>query len=186
MKNRSTKPLVKLKDIISDLPKLTEKAKNEYIYQEKLTADLDKLDGPLTYTNLLEIMLWKVNRYPQLEENTLNELNDLKMNYSDEKAKIVLENLLKCKGIDLPVASTILRFTDPNKFQILDQRVFRFIYDDEELKTPFNIKKKVELYFEYLAKLRHICKSYNIDFHTADRILYQIDKIENKNIPIKY
>ncbi|MBE2289467.1 MAG: hypothetical protein IAE95_07935 [Chitinophagaceae bacterium] len=180
------KPLVKLTDIASDLPVLIEIAKAEYKYQTELTKHLDDIQGELSYTNLLEIILWKVNRFPSVDEQTLNKLNELRENYSTERAKGVLVAFMNCKGIDLPVASTILRFTDPNRFQILDQRVFRLIYEEAELKIPFSIQKKVDLYFDYLQKLHHTCDTFSINFETADRVLYQIDKIKNKHISIKY
>lgn len=43
---------------------------------------------------------------------------------------------------------------------------------------------KIALYFDYIKKLKEICMEYKIGFYKADRILYQLDKIHNKDIPI--
>jgi len=83
------------------------------------------------------------------------------------------------------MASTVLRFALPGQFQIIDQRVYRFITPDHDrLKIPHNIDKKVELYFDYLSRLKSICEEFEIPFNKSDRILYQADKIENKNTPL--
>ena len=82
------------------------------------------------------------------------------------------------------MASTVLRFACPEHLQIIDQRVYRFITQDDKLKLPFNVDKKIDLYFEYLKTLKTVCEKYGIDFKESDRILYQLDKIYNKDIPI--
>ena len=83
------------------------------------------------------------------------------------------------------MASTVLRFACPNHLQIIDQRVYRFIMPhDDFLKLPHNIEKKIKLYFDYINYLRTICKNFKIPFKKADRLLYQLDKMENKKIPI--
>jgi thermostable 8-oxoguanine DNA glycosylase len=162
-------------------------AENGYKFQEELTEKLDKHIGDFTKMTMLEIALWKTNRYPSITEELLADINQLRKNYNEEKAKNLLLNLLNQKGFDLPMASTVLRFALPKKFQIIDQRVYRLITDGEDqLKMPFNKEKKVELYFEYLKRLRAVCDSYNISFSKSDRILYQLDKKINKNFPIKY
>lgn len=85
------------------------------------------------------------------------------------------------------MVSTVLRFALPNHFQIIDQRVYRIITPEEHiLKLPHNKDKKVELYFDYLEKLRVICNQNLIPFKKADRILYELDKKVNGDIKIKY
>ena len=84
------------------------------------------------------------------------------------------------------MASTVLRFAVPNELQIIDQRVYRFITPDKDcLKIPYNIEKKITLYFDYITQLKKICKEYDIAFSDADRILYQLDKTLNKKFRLK-
>lgn len=172
------KKIFEIKNLDAEL----EKAEEKYKYQPELTKHLDKLKDDFTEINILEIVLWKVNRYPLLKKETLKKLNDLKRNYSIEKAKLVLKEVLESRGFDLPMASTVLRFLLPNEFQIIDQRVYRLIMKDEDqLKMSSVVDKKVELYFNYLQNLKCVCKTYNISFINSDRVLYQLDKIHNKN-----
>jgi len=86
-------------------------------------------------------------------------------------------------GIRLPMASTILRFRNPKIYQIIDQRVYRFICG-EALPTLFSIPKQITLYFEYLEKLKEVCENHKIPFGEADRILYQADKELNGDIAL--
>ena len=103
-----------------------------------------------------------------------------------KKAKIALTHLLHLKGFDLPMASTVLRFACPGELQIIDKRVFRFIMPVNELKIPFSKEKKVQLYFEYIEKLKVIARDCNIPFDKSDRIFYQLDKDLNSETIIDY
>ncbi len=162
-------------------------AKSEYKFQEKLTTKLDTIVGDFSEMTLLEIVLWKMNRYPELTTEIIDEINLLRKSYSLAHSKVLLRKLLALKGFDLPMASTVLRFASPEYHQIIDQRVYRFITPEhDELKIPYNKDEKVNFYFIYLENLRKVCKDYNIPFKESDRIIYQLDKIHNSEIPIKY
>ncbi|SFB86234.1 hypothetical protein [Kaistella jeonii] len=81
------------------------------------------------------------------------------------------------------MASTILRFKNPSVYQIIDQRVYRFIYGQNLPLYFSNAQKQIEL---YLDKLKGVCEKKNIDFTLSDRILYQMDKHHNKGEKIRY
>jgi len=82
------------------------------------------------------------------------------------------------------MASTILRFKNKRLYQIIDQRVYRIIYG-KTLKLPRSVDDQITLYFEYLEKLREICKLLEIRFESSDRILYNADKRVNKCIKLE-
>ncbi|MBC7409139.1 MAG: hypothetical protein H7339_12185 [Arcicella sp.] len=174
----------KLEDL-SDLQKAFITADAEYKYQRQLTKKLDNHKGDFSEMTLLEIALWKTNRYPTITQGLLDDINDLRKCYTEEKARNLLRVLLNLKGFDLPMASTVLRFAVPNELQIIDQRVYRFITENDCLKIPYNIERKIDLYFEYIEQLKNICGQHNIPFFKADRGLYQLDKIHNKDIRLK-
>lgn len=175
----------KLQDL-SDLTEAFITADKDYNYQPQLTAKLDNNSGDFSEMTLLEIALWKINRYPTITQDLLDDINYLRKSYSDKKARNLLRKLLDLKGFDLPMASTVLRFAVPDKLQIIDQRVYRFITPNEDcLNIPYNKDQKVELYFSYIERLNSICNDYDIPFSKADRILYQLDKILNKDIRLK-
>jgi thermostable 8-oxoguanine DNA glycosylase len=109
---------------------------------------------------------------------------DTQINY-ELTGEILLKLLSKeQKGIRLPIASTILRFKNPNIYPILDQRVYRFIYGKELKYSLSNINQQIEIYLSYIDKLESVCNEFNIEFSMADRILYSMDKTYNFEIKL--
>jgi hypothetical protein len=164
----------------------------EFDYQKDLTAKLDKTTTAFDQEIINEIVLWKVNRYADIDDDTLKLLNDIDRNATKldiEKTRIVLKTLIQKKGIQLPMASTILRFKNKNIYQIIDQRVYRIIYKDKKLKLKThpndkNLNDQIDLYVQYLKDLSKVCKELNIPFDKSDRILFMADKRINKDIPL--
>jgi thermostable 8-oxoguanine DNA glycosylase len=156
---------------------------NHYSYQRQLTARLDCLDSaPFTQAMVNEIVLWKVNRYAPLSPKALDLLNSI-VNLapgSHRSAHDVILKLIEGRGVDLPMASTLLRFRNPQTFQIIDRHAYRAVYGtDYPLSTGSSDEAKIDLYFRYLDELVEIARSKSIDFGTLDRVLYVFDKQMN-------
>lgn len=160
----------------------------QYEDQNTLTRQLDELSGDFTQTIVNQIVLWKVNRYAEIDKKTFKLLNTIDKSSTKldlEFTRQILKRLLVIKGIGLPMASTILRFKNPNIYQIIDQRAYRII-NEQSLKIPSNIEAQIDLYLQYLNQLKEVCKKKGIQFCQADRILYLADKEINRKIPINY
>jgi hypothetical protein len=154
-----------------------------YTYQPDLTGRLDKL-GDIEFTQQLinEIVLWKVNRYVALTPELLRQIGHLRRLKSNEHRKggSVLTALLECRGVDLAMASTILRFRNPSVFQIVDRHAYRAIYGSVyPLSTKSAVDRKVTLYFDYLDALVDLCAAKGLVFETVDRVLYKFDQGKN-------
>lgn len=153
---------------------------SEYNYQSCLTTKLDSYTLPFNQEVVNEIVLWKVNRYAELSAETLSLINQINSEWDEALIRNVLYALLSEKGVQLPMASTILRFRNKHLFQIIDQRVYRILYGDElkinQQKTKSNILKQIDLYLLYLKDLRDVCSKLNISFEMSDRVLYNADK----------
>ncbi|ADQ78211.1 hypothetical protein Palpr_0049 [Paludibacter propionicigenes WB4] len=164
-----------------------------YKYQEELTDKLDAISSDFNQEIINEIVLWKVNRYAKLSVNSLRLINSIST--TSDKINInlteeVLKSLLSEPGVRLPMASTILRFRNPKVYQIIDQRVYRFINSGNPLPIPANkseknINSQIKLYFQYLEKLKHESVRLSIPFEKADRIFYLLDKDKNKEFNLK-
>lgn len=160
-----------------------------YSYQDLLTPKLDDLKGDFNQKIINEIVLWKVNRFALIEPETLELLNQIKKEdrvLNIELTRKILVQLLGYKGIRLAMASTILRFKNPNLYQIIDQRVYRFINGEELKYSLSNIEEQINVYLEYLEKLKRDCEGKDIPFSEADRILYMMDKKHNSGKKLKY
>jgi len=164
----------------------------EFNYQKSLTSKLDSDIGIFDQNKLNEIVLWKVNRYAQFDDRLIKMINSINRNDSEineNKTRLVLNELLKTNGVQLAMASTILRFRNPNIYQIIDQRVYRLIYKNKILNintypSEKNLKSQVQLYIKYLNDLREICLNFNIPFSKSDRILFMVDKRINKKVKL--
>jgi hypothetical protein len=164
-----------------------------YNYQSKLTMKLDNNICSFNQDVINEIVLWKVNRFVKIDDSALKLINDIDGNTGEiniEKTKEILKKLLLIKGIQLPMASTILRFRNNNIYQIIDQRVYRIIYEGQTLKlktypSEKNINEQIDVYLKYLLDLRNICEKFQIPFCDSDRILYTADKRINKDVSLK-
>jgi thermostable 8-oxoguanine DNA glycosylase len=155
-------------------------------YQPELTRKLDSLSAvDLTPELLNEIVLWKVNRYVFLEGDQLRRIDALRTLKpgEHEQARSVLEDLLDAHGVDLPMASTFLRFRNPKVFQIVDRHAYRALYGRKyPVYTQTPLKKKIEVYFAYLHDLRSLCDRKRLAFGTVDRVLYVFDKKINGSL----
>lgn len=169
----------------------------EFKYQEELTNKLDDCSDDFNQEIINEIVLWKVNRYAKLPDEAFKLLNKISTNETvlTTEQKDIARKLLfilletKTKGIQLPMASTILRFRNKNLFQIIDQRVYRILYGKtlnlKSNKTEEVIMNEIDMYFKYLDKLKRECEKREIPFPESDRILYMADKYYNKEVSLR-
>lgn len=146
-----------------------------------LTARLDARTWTFTQGVINEIVLWKVARYVNMPSDLLRDLDRLRSLKpgQESQGESVIKDLLLLRGVRLPMASTFLRFANPEVFQIFDRHMYRAIYG-----TVFKpLSKKHEtcwpLYRKYLGDLRGLCGAVGITFSDSDRILFEFDKAVN-------
>ncbi len=165
-----------------------EKIIDLFDYQPDLTEILDSYKSGFTQRIINEIVLWKVNRYVNTDtsSNWLEDLNAFM--YFTEIEEEELRKFLKLvldgvKGVRLAMASTFLRFRNPDVYQIIDERMFRVVMGKEnpgkKLSSYTTVDSQINLYVNYLNKLKILCKEKSINYQQSDRVLYQFDK--NKN-----
>lgn len=88
----------------------------EFNYQKSLTDKLDIIPTEFDQNKINEIVLWKVNRYVEVTPNILNLINSISISsdvIDEELTRNVLSTLIGVPGIQLAMASTILRYRNP-------------------------------------------------------------------------
>jgi hypothetical protein len=160
---------------------------DSYRYQPDLTPRLDALgSAPFDQKLINEIVLWKVNRYAPLSSEALTALTGANRFAAGHHrgAEEVIAILLNQPGVDLPMASTFLRFRNSQTFQIIDRHAYRAVTgNDYPLYSMSKDKDKINLYFDYLDQLIELAKLKNLQFESLDRLLYVFDK--QKNGPLR-
>lgn len=169
-----------------------------FTYLPAVTSMLDTLQHhDLTMENIYQISLWKVDRYPQMDLQTLNALNSVKDDIvlDETKTRDILEKLLNTQGVGLPMASAYLRFINPQVYQIIDHRAYRaaFDYAEDHNLPPLmsTLKDPIGTYFGYLKQLQGIAANgyhgISVAFEDLDRFLYDVDKKAGYtvNMPLK-
>lgn len=170
---------------------------NRFVYDDETEimdriAKSDKVDYRENRDIINSIVLWKMNRRPQVSESVIDAIYMLKTietpieaGTSELTAKVVTE-LLHSKGMQLPMASTVLHFYYPEVYPIIDQRAYRELYGKEYPKHILKVEKLVGIYLKYIED----CYRYQqkncpeIPFAKIDKILYQLDK--EKGFKVKY
>lgn len=139
-----------------------------------------------------EIVLWKMARRPQVDEAVIDAIYALKDIESPLEASRcemtvkVVQLLLFSRGIQLPVASTILHFYYPDVYPIIDQRAYRELYTKEYPKNITKAETLVKIYTRYIVDCyryqQEMCPE--IPYSKIDKVLYQLDK--EKGYKVKY
>ena len=162
----------------------------DYKYQPALTQALDQIDSDFDQDIINKIVLWKVNRYAPIDIETMKVINRISKNDTEIDSALLDDIFLRLlnkeqKGIRLPMLSAILRFKNPNVYQVIDQRAYRFVCGKELIYDLKDINMQICLYLDYLDKMKEACKLYNVEFKNADRVFYTMDKKYNKDIKLK-
>jgi len=177
--NKEATDLIKASDFSGNLSIFLD----QYNYQPKLTELLDNLENtPIDQSLINDIVLWKVNRYVRVSDDIIGQIEGLKVLKAAEhrKGKEVLTVLIGLNGVDLPMASTILRFINPKVFQIIDRHAYRAVYSKKyPLYQSTPTERKVSLYCGYIDHLIELCQVKGLTFTTIDRLLYIFDKKNN-------
>lgn len=73
-------------------------------------------------------------------------------------ARSLLADFLGNPGVRLPIASSFLRFANPEVFQIIDRHACRATYGTslEAAVKKLSVQKQIDLYFSYLIQLRKL------------------------------
>lgn len=160
-------------------------------YQEELTKKLEGYDFDIINQEIInELVLWKVNRFCKIDDGFISLLSKAKTIQRNEYDVIeslvseILDLRTQIKGFDLPMLSSFLRFINPNTFQIIDKRAYRFAFGHEENYSNKTNDKKAFIYRKYLETISNIAKEKHLSFNLMDRYLYQMDKENNKGLNI--
>lgn len=134
-----------------------------------------KTKGYLTKDEFFEICMWKSPRpkkhYLDNSEEIIKEISEKILATDSEDIKIGL--LTSLKGVSIPVASSILTILDPQKYGIIDIRVWQLLYNYGEVKTnPKGQMFSIDNWKTYITLLRKYANQFNMKAREIELILF--------------
>lgn len=143
-------------------------------------ALIDKLKpvekrGYLTKEDFLEIGMWKSARPKNWYlKNSDKEIHDTTKQVFDtqfEKRRIDL--LTGLAGVSIPTASAILTLTNPERYGVIDIRVWEVLYEYRSVTVnPTGTNFSFKNWYNYLAKLRYFAEKYQVKARDIERTLF--------------
>jgi hypothetical protein len=138
-----------------------------------------KKNGFLTKEELIQVCYWKSPRaIKYIKSNradTIKKITTTALSSRNEAQKIT--ELVKLKGVSIPMASSILTLINPKQYGVMDIRVWQLLYQTGIATT--NSKGtafKIEEWLLFLNTLRHFAKTMNVTARDVERTLFLIHK----------
>lgn len=157
----------------------------EEIKAELLIAQQCRQPFYLTYGEFDKILKWKLrSQYGRQKElrkaNTIETIKLLtrlafSISHSDPDYEIELKINILCllKGVGVPVASAILALNYPEKYTVIDYRVWRQVFDED--KSSFSISD----YRKYLKEVKRLADELHWTVQEADMAIWEYDRANN-------
>ncbi|MGB3480317.1 MAG: hypothetical protein WBB67_14305 [bacterium] len=131
--------------------------------------------GYFTKTEFLRMGMWKSPRpkprYMSNSEKDIINISKKMLSTKFEKRKIEL--LTKLNGVDIPVASAILMLLNPERYGVIDIRVWKtlYLYGSVKVKKSganFNFRN----WYSYLMRIRYYAKLFKVKARDIERTIF--------------
>lgn len=154
-------------------------SKEEYADTKKLIMKLSivKKRGYLKKAELIKICYWKspraIHHIKSNHEDKIKNITRKVFNTTSERRR--LELLTSLSGVNVPMASSILMLTDPERYGVIDIRVWQLLFKVGTVKTNpkgknFNFKE----WYRYLMIIRYFAKKFKVKARDIERTLFII------------
>lgn len=135
--------------------------------------------GWLTKEELVIICRWKsprvIHHINSNHPNTIKSLSQKAFSSSSEEVKIT--ELVKLRGVSLPMASSILMLTNPKRYGVIDIRVWEILFETGTVQSnPKGIDFKYEEWNTYLLTLRFFAGKFKVKARDIERTLFLVHK----------
>ncbi len=144
---------------------------------------LAKKRGYLTKAELVKICRWKASRaikhIKRNREETIIKITTSVFKSRSERRR--LELLTSLYGVSVPMASSILMLTNPNRYGVIDIRVWQLLFEIGSVKkNPKGIGFDFKQWYRYLMIIRHFAKKYNVGARDIERTLFNVHRLYQK------
>lgn len=147
----------------------------------KVEADMKRLlrrQRYLTRKELIKIGRWKspraIHHYESRENDERMVRAVTKFSFSADSERARIQSLLVLKGVNWPLASTILHFAFPDVYPIMDFRVIESLGWDRPASYTFDFWEK---YWREIRKMARRCRQ---PIRDIEKALWQYNKENRK------
>ena len=137
--------------------------------------------GYLKKEEFLEVVRWKsvraIRKAEANSEEVIEKITKFAFEIDNEEVKIMV--LTSLNGVSIPMASSILTVSYPEKYGVIDIRGWHTLYNlglMEYKKDVFNFKD----WLLYLKIIRELSKEYGVSPREIDKAIFMFDKINRK------
>lgn len=141
--------------------------------------------GWLTKADLVKVCYWKSPRaIHYINSNrpaTIKEITALALKSRNETVKIT--ELTKLNGVSIPMASSLLTLVNPQRYGVMDIRVWELLYGHGIVTTNAKASGfKYEEWYQLLDVLRYFSKKLDVTARDVERTLFLIHKKQQEGI----
>jgi hypothetical protein len=147
-----------------------------------------KKRGYLNKNELVLICRWKspraIRHIERNKEETIIEITKAAFKSRSEQKKLGL--LTQLHGVSVPMASSILMLTNPQRYGVIDIRVWQLLYDIGSVKknragVGFDFKQ----WYRFLVLIRYFASKYNVKARDIERTLFCVHTLYQEGLLYK-
>lgn len=151
----------------------------EYDLEKQLFGEINrnfKKNKTLSDEEFFKIIIWKSNRakgkvLAEIKKSNKSVKQIMRDVYNTKALDGKIKILTRIKGIGLSIASAILTVCYPNKFTILDYRVWNILLKDKKVKYK-NLPTLTLKYLDYVNICKNYAKKLKLSLRDFDRVMW--------------
>lgn len=117
-------------------------------------------------------------REEQFLENDFERVRSVLVDLASVEVDEALDRLTALDGVDVPVASAFLHFSDPDSYIVVGEREWSVLFEAGELSDPYPDPPSPAAYETYLETCRTLADEFDCDLHTLYRALWRLAKAD--------
>ncbi|MFP8957063.1 hypothetical protein ACLI4Y_10065 [Natrialbaceae archaeon A-CW3] len=91
-----------------------------------------------------------------------------------DNTRAAIEALTDLSGVDIPVASAYLAYIDPDRYLVVDERLWGTVATHTDLETPVSDPIDIDDYLAYLERCRDLARTHNLELVALYRALWRV------------
>ncbi len=139
--------------------------------------------GYLTKPDLIKICHWKspraIKHIRRNRESSIKKLTKAAFSTRSEQKKLSL--LTSLCGVSVPMASAALMLTNPQRYGVIDIRVWQLLYQMGTVNTNADgVGFTFKQWYRFLKILRYFAQKYKVGARDIERTLFRVHALHQK------